>query len=135
MTNPLTHSTNGQKGVCVITLADGRRVEATAVVLVNADTGTALSGTSASGDTTIAAGGAAQNLFSGATPINGFRVSNPDPSEYLWISDSGAAVANGAGSEPIPPLGWFETPPGYKPVGPVSAVAATTGHKVTARSW
>lgn len=88
------------------------------------------------GSTTITAGGTAQNLFSGATPTNGFSVGNPDASEDLWVSDSTTAAANGTGSIRVPANGGlYETPVGYKPVGAVSVVGATTGHKITARRW
>lgn len=88
------------------------------------------------GSTTITTGGTAQNLFSGNTPANGFAVYNSDSSEAMWVSDSTTAAANGTGSIYIAPLGGYETPHrGYRPVGPVSVIAATTGHKFTARTW
>jgi hypothetical protein len=88
------------------------------------------------GSTTIAAGGTAQNLFSGNTPANGFAVYNPDASEALWVSDSATAAANATGSIYIAPLGGYETPSrGCRPLGPVSVIGATTGHKITARTW
>lgn len=89
----------------------------------------------ADGSTTITAGGTAQNLFSGATPTNGFLIANPDAGEDIWFSDSTTAAANATGSILLPAGGYYETPPGYKPVGAVSVVAATTGHKITARRW
>lgn len=88
------------------------------------------------GDTTVTLGGTAQNLFSGTTPTNGFEVSNPDATEDLWVSDSGAAVINGQGSWRLGPNGGtYTTPGGYKPVGAVSVLGATTAHKITARRW
>jgi hypothetical protein len=91
---------------------------------------------SADGSTTITTGGTAQNLFSGNTPANGWAVYNPDASEALWVSDSTTAAANAVGSIYIPALGGYETPHrGYRPLGPVSIVGATTGHKITARRW
>ena len=93
----------------------------------------AISGT---GDTTITAGGTAQNLFLGVKPPNGFAVYNPDPTEDLWVSDSATAAANATGSiRVVANGGGYETPPGYHPAGPVSIVGATTGHKITARFW
>jgi hypothetical protein len=99
--------------------------------------GTVLLGqTGADGSTSITTGGTAQNLFSGTTPTNGFEVCNPDPSEDLWISDSTTAALNGQGSYRVAPDGGtYTTPAGYKPIGPVSAIAATTSHKITARRW
>lgn len=90
----------------------------------------------ASGDTTITLGGTAQNLFNGVTPTNGFAVYNPDATEDLWISDSTTAAPNGQGSiRVVANGGGYETPNGYRPIGPVSIVGATTGHKITARMW
>jgi hypothetical protein len=92
--------------------------------------------TGADGSTSISTGGTAQNLFSGTTPTNGFEVCNPDPSEDLWISDSTTAALNGQGSYRVAPAGGtYTTPAGYKPIGAVSAIATTTGHKITARRW
>lgn len=87
------------------------------------------------GSTTIAAGTVAQDLFTGTTPSNGFSVYNIDPNEFLWINDDDEADEDTPGSIPIFPLGYFETPPGYRPIGPVSVWAETTGHKLTARMW
>ena len=87
------------------------------------------------GSTTITAGGTAQTLFSGNTPANGWAVFNSDNAEALWVSDTTTAAANGTGSIYVPPLGGYETAKGYRPIGPVSIIGATTGHKFTARSW
>ncbi len=68
--------------------------------------------------------------------MNGFAVYNPDSTNDLWISDSTTAAVNGVGSIRIVANGGgFETPPGYKPLGAVSIVSATTGAKITARRW
>lgn len=87
------------------------------------------------GDGSIVTGGTAQALFGGATPANGWKVANPDPAEDLWVSDSGAAAPNGAGSYRLPAGGVLTTEPGERPCGPVSVYGATTGHAITARSW
>lgn len=87
------------------------------------------------GSTTITTGGTAQNLFSGNTPANGWAVFNPDASEALWVSDTTTAALNGTGSIYISPLGGYETAQKYRPIGPVSVIGATTGHKITARRW
>lgn len=87
------------------------------------------------GSTTITTGGTAQNLFGGLIPANGFAVYNPHASEYMWVSDSTTAAANATGCIPIAPLSGYETPPGYRPLGVVSVLAATTGHALTARRW
>ena len=89
-----------------------------------------------SGDTSIATGGTAQTLFAGVIPTNGFAIYNPDISNDLWISDSTTAAANGQGSiRVVANGGGYETPPGYKPFGPVSIVGAVTAQKITARKW
>ncbi len=89
-----------------------------------------------SGDTSITAGGTAQNLFGGNTPTSGYAIYNPDASNDLWISDSTTAAANGQGSIRVPANGGgYETPPSYKPVGAVSIIGGTTGQKITARRW
>lgn len=88
------------------------------------------------GSTTITSGGTAQNLFSGGTPTNGFEIGNPHPSEDLWITDNGTASANGQGCHRVAANGGtYTTPPGYRPLGAVSIIGATTGHKITARKW
>ena len=87
------------------------------------------------GDTTVAAGGTAQLLFSGATPANGWKLCNPDPAEDLWVSDSVTAAPNGPGSTRVPAGGILTTEPLEKPCGPISVYGATTGHAITARAW
>jgi hypothetical protein len=85
--------------------------------------------------TTVASGGTAANVF-GATPANGFEVVNPHVSETLYIRENGTAtVADNSTSIPIAPKGSYTTPPGYKPTGDVSYIAATTGHAIIARRW
>jgi hypothetical protein len=88
------------------------------------------------GDTTITTGGVAQNLFSGATPPNGFAIYNPDPVNDLWVSDSTTAAANTAGSIRVAANGGgYESPQRYKPVGAISIVGAVSGQQITARKW
>lgn len=91
--------------------------------------------TATDGSTILTTGGTAQTLFGGVVPVNGFGIYNPNASDYLWVSDSTSAVANGAGSIPIAPFGAYETPPGYRPSGVVSVIAASTGDKITAKRW
>lgn len=88
----------------------------------------------------IAAGGTSQDLFTtlpGKIPVNGYEVINPDPTEDMWITDTAAAaVANGTGNIRIAANGGaYWTVPNCKPLGIVRIVAATTGHKFTARCW
>jgi len=88
------------------------------------------------GDATMTTGGTAQNLFGGATPANGFSVANPNAADDCWISDSVTAAANGKGSYRLAANGGeYDTPPAYRPVGPVSALCPTTGDVLTARRW
>ncbi|MBV9858746.1 MAG: hypothetical protein JO038_01370 [Alphaproteobacteria bacterium] len=88
------------------------------------------------GDATIVTGGNAETLFSGATPANGFEICNPDPANDLWVSDSTTAAANGQGSQIAPHGGGcYDTPSGYRPVGPVSVYGGVTGQKISARRW
>jgi hypothetical protein len=92
-------------------------------------------GTAASdGSGTVATGGAAQTLFGGAVPANGFLVQN-NSSAALWISDVGAASAGGASIQLAANGGVFATPSGYKPAGAVSLYGASTGQAFAARKW
>jgi hypothetical protein len=70
-------------------------------------------------------------LFNGAVPPNGFMVQLNSPSELgnvCYVNDNGPAAANpptgfiiGGVSAPFSPWPFiFITPPGYKPIGPVS---------------
>lgn len=84
----------------------------------------------------ITAGGTAQNLFGGFTPINGFAVYNPDSTNDLWVSMGGTAAANDQGSIRIASNGGgFETPTDAKPQGPISIVGANSSQKFTAFMW
>jgi hypothetical protein len=85
------------------------------------------------GSGTIAAGGAAQLLFAGVAPTNGFQVGN-NSSGTLYVSDVGAASAGGA-SMPIAAGAIYTTPDGYRPAGAVSIFGASTGQAFAARRW
>ena len=88
------------------------------------------------GSTTITLGGTAQTLFAGTTPTNGYEICNPDATYDIWFSDSTTAVVNGVGSIRVAANGGsYDTPAGYKPIGPVSVIGTTTGGKITARKW
>lgn len=91
--------------------------------------------TATDGSGTITTGGTAQNVFGATVPTNGWAVYNPDASETMWVSDTATAAPNAAGSIPVFAGSGYETPPGRKPLGAVSIVAATTGHKFTASRW
>jgi hypothetical protein len=97
---------------------------------------TYIGNTGADGSATIATGGAAQNLFGGTVPANGFFVANPDPSNDLWISFSTTALANGSGSIRVAANGgYFSTEAGLKPWQSISVIGAVTGQKFTAARW
>ena len=94
------------------------------------------------GSTTITCGTSTM-LFGGAVPPNGFMVESNYA--HLFISDNGPATY-----DPTTGLGTgffvnpgFTTPPGYKPMGPVSVYAYGCGSTqtgplpayVAARAW
>jgi hypothetical protein len=90
-------------------------------------------------------GGIAASLFNGVTPPNGFMVQMNTPNELgntCYVSDNGPANGNAA-----PPVGFiiggnvtgatpflFVTPPGYKPMGPVTVWCAQ-GLYIETRGW
>jgi hypothetical protein len=85
------------------------------------------------GSGTVSTGGTAQTLFGGIVPGNGWLVAN-NSSAAIYVSDVGTATPGGA-SIPIAPSALFATPSGYKPAGPVSLYAATSGQAFAARRW
>lgn len=87
----------------------------------------------ADGSGTVSVGGAAQPLFGGIAPGNGWLVAN-NSSATLYVCDVGVATPGGA-SIPIAPGAVFATPPGYKPAGVVSLYGATSGQAFAARRW
>ena len=92
------------------------------------------SGTAATdGSATVVAGGAAQMLFAGVVPINGYLVAN-NSSATVYVSDVGPAASGGA-SIPIAAGAIFMTPSGYKPAGAVSLWGGATGQAFAARRW
>jgi hypothetical protein len=94
-------------------------------------------------------------LFNGKDPPNEFMVQILANGESCFINDDGPAgppanivsggflLPNGfAVSVPVsnagfppPPVATFVTPPGYKPMGPVSVWCAGNGAAIAARSW
>ena len=110
---------------------DGARVAAQGVGLVSA--------TSADGGGTIAAGGAAQLLFGGAAPVNGFKIAIPSPTPAAftcWLSDTTATPsATTAGSYPVVAGGQYSTEVGEKPAGPVFLACPNTGQVFSAKRW
>lgn len=121
----------------VIVLGDPESVDNTLVVNDDGSINTTIvKGTSVDGSTSITAGGTAQLLFGGVTPAQGFAIYNPDPSNDLWVSDSGNAAPNAAGSiRVVANGGGYETPQCYRPVGAVTVYGAVTGQKITAKRW
>lgn len=91
---------------------------------------------SVDGSTSIVTGNVPQFLFQGSTPLSGYEVSNPHPTEDLWVTDQGTASIGGVGCFRVSYNGGtYTTPLGYAPLGPVSIIGATTGHRITARAW
>src|SRR4051812_30669705 len=70
------------------------------------------------GSDTVATGGAAQMLFGGIAPVNGFLVQN-NSAAALWVCDVGIASSGGASLQIAANGGIFATPPGYRPAGAV----------------
>lgn len=85
------------------------------------------------GSGTVIAAGAAQILFGGIIPANGWLIAN-NSTDTLYVSDVGVAIPGGA-AIPIPAGGVFATPCGYKPAGAVSLYGAATGQAFAARRW
>jgi hypothetical protein len=86
-------------------------------------------------------------LFGGVTPPNGFmvQINNPNTTLTCWVNDNGQAggnppsgftiggtIGNYPSSGPAPVL--FVTPPGYRPMGPVT-VGCTGPTYVEVRAW
>ena len=84
------------------------------------------------GDGTIVSATVAQTLFAGVTPVNGFSIGN-NCASAMFINDGGTA-ANNVGFQ-LANGATYTTPPGYKPVGPVSVYGGTTSGNFTARRW
>ena len=106
---------------------------------------TAVPGPSMDGSMVVVAGGIAQTLFNGVVPPNGFMVQINDVAAIgnrCWITDHGPAtfefpqtgflVGGVWVASPLP--NTFTTPPGYKPMGPVSIIC-TGSLVIAARGW
>ena len=91
---------------------------------------------SVDGSTVLITGGVAQFLFGGSTPLSGYEISNPHPTQDLWVTDQGTASIGGVGCFRVSYQGGtYTTPLGYAPLGPVSIIGAVTGQNITARAW
>lgn len=86
-------------------------------------------------DGTVAQGGVAQILWEGYSPPRGWACYNPSSTDWLWVSSTTEAAPNKAGCIGVAPLGGYETPGQYRPVGYVSIYGAVTGQPITARGW
>ena len=77
-------------------------------------------------------------LFNGATPTNGFMVRFAAANVNCYVQDNGA-VAAGSGFyvTGYNTAGEFTTPPGYKPMGPVSVICVGFNgtFNAEARAW
>lgn len=88
-------------------------------------------------EASIATGGTAQDLFSSATPTNGFELINNNSAvtESCYFREANTAVTAGATSTILVAGQAYTSPRGYKPTGRISVVCATTGHVIIARSY
>jgi hypothetical protein len=97
------------------------------------------------GSMTVPQGGVAVTLFNGVTPPNGFMVQINAPNALgntCNISDNlpatiqspqvGFLIGGVFNTTPLP--NTFITPPGYKPIGPVS-IMCTGSIAIAARGW
>lgn len=87
------------------------------------------------GDGTITTGGAAQSLFSGIAPVNGWKVANPHPTADLWVADNGVPAAANTYYRVFANGGQYSTENGEKPVGVLTIIGAVTGQSFVARRW
>ena len=92
--------------------------------------------------------GTSVTLFGGTTPPNGFMISATSGGfGFCWVNDNGPANSNAGfiltitgqasdnnGSH-VPAVPPFVTPPGYKPMGPVSIACGINPVFVEARGW
>ena len=85
------------------------------------------------GSGTVANSAAAQTLFGGVVPVNGFMFANNCTSGTIYVNDAGTAAANVG--FPVAPGAIFITPSGYKPAGPVSIFGGATSGNFAARRW
>lgn len=97
--------------------------------------GVLIGSASTAGDGAITTGGMAQSLFGGIAPTNGWKVSNPHPTEDLWVADNNVTAAPNVGFRVFANGGQYATEPGEKPSGALSIYGATTGHSFSARHW
>lgn len=94
----------------------------------------------------ITASGSAQNIITASASRHGATIANIDPTtgsgEPIWISFTGTAIANTAGSFPLPPpaattlagMGSWTAPPGFG-FNTAISVIATFGHKISCTVW
>ena len=99
---------------------------------------TAVPGTSMDGSINVAAQ-TSTTLFKGAVPPNAFMVRvGYDGSSLCVVNDNGPATNVPSGFLMVPDFGLqsatFITPPGYKPIGPVS-IWCNVAQYVAARGW
>jgi hypothetical protein len=106
---------------------------------------TAVPGASMDGST-AAVGPISMTLFNGVVPPNGFMVQIIQPNsigQYCNINDNGPAsiepppagfLIGGVWVNTPLPNNLFITPPGYKPMGPVS-ISCTGSIYIEARAW
>lgn len=94
---------------------------------------TATSGSLTDRSGSVTTGGTAQNAAAALTTRKYLYLENPyTATETLWFSTTATAVADSP-SIALQPGDTWENPPHFCPTGAVSVIAATTGHKWTAR--
>ena len=84
--------------------------------------------------------GVATPLFNGVVPPNGFMVQlNYQQNGYCLVSDNGPAASGTGfiiGTSELGMERLFVTPPGYRPIGPVSILCGFAGTiYIEARGW
>jgi len=93
---------------------------------------TANGGALTDGSGTITAGGTAQQVFASQPGRAYLIIQNLDAAETMYVN-IGAAATAGSGSFQLLSGGSLVFENGYIPSGSVSIIAATTGHKFTAK--
>jgi hypothetical protein len=130
------------------TSACGSGVKCSAAVPVDPDGGALnVNQTPTDCSGTITTGGTAQTLIAAQTLLHGFSIKNIDSTtgsgEQLWLSFTGTAAANTAGSYPLaaPAATTFAngeswtSPTGFGMNHAISIIGATTGHKFSCTWW
>lgn len=79
-------------------------------------------------------GTTASALMAANASRRGFAIQNQSSTAKVYINGTAAATAD-FNSLMIPPLGYYETPPGHTGVGAISIISDTASTPVYAREW